>query len=71
MSDQQNLNPKARCECASERDHYNAACGASQLASYGIRGVLRQEQRAPHFARSDEIGDSRVVDLLRVGDVRT
>jgi hypothetical protein len=71
MSDQQNLNPKPRCEGMSDGDHHKPACGAPQLTGYGIGSVLRQKQGGPHFASSDEVGHSRVWDLLRVGDVRS
>jgi hypothetical protein len=53
-----------------EGDHHYPARGASQLTGYGIRGVLGQEQRAPHFAGACEVSDPRVLHLLRVSHVR-
>ena len=43
MSDQQDLNPEARCECTSEGDHHNPTRGAPQRnGAPDARGVHRR-----------------------------
>jgi hypothetical protein len=65
MFQQHDLNPNTRCKRPS-----NLYPHTLYLASCRVLDVLRQKQAEANLAGLNEVGDSRVGDLLRVGDGR-
>src|SRR5262249_31892848 len=65
MFQENKLNADARCQRASDLYPHTP-----WLTSYRGLGLLKRKQPDPNFAGPDEVGDSRVGDLLRIGDGR-